>query len=227
MAALFPGSDAKLLEWSTTFNAGLSANFASLGMTSAQAASYTTVHNAFATALAAATTPATRTSITIAQKDLAKKNLKHLGGGYAMMLQGNPSVSNAQREALGLKPRVLPTPIPPPSTSPVIEIKGVTGWKVSIKLKSANGSHRGRPPLVSQAVVFSYIGATPPADITKWVYQGQTNKLLCDVQFPSTLASGTTVWLSAQWLNAKGESGPATFPVSTVLQGGNVIQQAA
>ena len=227
MPSLFPSSDAKLLEWSTVFNAGLAANFAALGMTSAQATSYTAVHTAFATALAAATTPATRTSITIAQKELAKTNLKHLGGGYAMMINGNPSVTNAQREALGLKPRLMPTPIPPPGTSPVIEIRGVTGWKVSIKLKSANGSHRGRPPLCSQAVVFSYTGATPPADITKWVYQGQTSKLVVDVQFSSTLASGTTVWLSAQWLNAKGESGPATFPVSTVLQGGNVIQQAA
>ena len=227
MATLFPGSDAKLLEWSTTFNAGLAANFALLGMTSAQAALYTTRHTAFAMALTAATTPATRTSITIGVKDEAKRQLKQLASGYSMMLQGNPSVSNAQREALGLRPRVMPTPIPPPGTSPVIEIKGVTGWKVSIKLKSANGSHRGRPPLCSQAVVFSYTGATPPADITKWVYQGQTSKLVVDVQFSSTLASGTTVWLSAQWLNAKGESGPATFPVSTVLQGGNVIQQAA
>jgi hypothetical protein len=99
----------------------------------------------------------------------------------------------------------------------------VTGYTVKIKLHdSASGSKRGKPAGVSGASVFSYAGATAPADISAWKFEGNTSKTAVEVAFPNTTAAGATVWLTAFWFNPRKQSGPACSPVNTNLQGGSV-----
>lgn len=225
--SFLPTVDSKLLAWSANFSALLTATPLAFSMTVGQATTYAAAHAAFATALTAATTPSTRTTENIVAKDAAKASLKTLAGSYGRMIQANVAVTDAQKISLGLTVRATPTPIPAPSDAPGLEVKSVTGWTVKIKLSdTASSAKRGKPPGVSGANVFSFVGATAPADMGLWKFEGGTGKTNVEVVFPNTVAPGTKVWLTAFWFNGRKQSGPACVPVGATLQGGSVSMAA-
>jgi hypothetical protein len=47
-----------------------------------------------------------------------------------------------------------------------------------------------------------------------------TTRAIARLLFPDTVASGATVWLSANWVSARGRTGPACAPVRFTIQGG-------
>jgi hypothetical protein len=119
--------------------------------------------------------------------------------------------------------RSAPSPIPPPADAPGLDILSVSGWTVKIKLHdTASSAKRGKPPGVTGASIFSFVGAEAPADIGSWQFEGNTGKTKGTVTFPNTLAAGAQVWITAFWFNGRKQSGPACAPVPTNLQGGGV-----
>jgi hypothetical protein len=192
----------------------------SFGLTPAQATAYAAVNSAFQAALTAATTPATRTRITIEQKNVARANLKSMAADLAKIIDGTSTVTDAQRIELGLSVRKTPAPIPAPATSPDIDIVATTGRTVKIRLHDSTVIGRGRPEGVEGAAVFSYVGATPPADTADWKFEMNTSKMVEDVIFAPEVPNGALVWLTAFWIGTRMESGPACTPVSTNIPGG-------
>lgn len=219
-----PTKDNDLANWSTNFSTRISAGAVSFGLTTALATSYATLHAAFLAAHAAAIVPGTRSASLVAAKNSAKLALLTNARDLYQIVQGTPSVTNAQREDLGITVRkVEPTPTPPPSAAPALNILSVSGWTVSIRLRDAvDAARRGRPLGVSGASVFSYVGPTPPGDIASWTFQGNTGKTKTVVAFDDTVAAGSRVWLTAFWFNGRKQSGAACAPVGTNLQGGSV-----
>jgi hypothetical protein len=145
----------------------------------------------------------------------------------AKLIEGTASVTNAQKFALRLNVRSAPTPVPVPSAAPGLDIVSVSAWTVKIKLHDTSSSaKRGKPPGVTGASLFSFVGATPPSDISSWQFEGNVSRTNVDVTFPNTIAGGTKVWISAFWFNNKKQSGPNSSPVSTNLQGGSVSMVA-
>lgn len=226
MAGFLPSSDSKLLAWSLNFNTLIVATPTVFGLSSAFATAYTALHNAFATGLAACD-PAIRTKSAVATKNTARTNLKNNARLLADLVNGTATVTNAQKLSLGLTVRHAPTPIPAPSDAPALDIKSVNAWTVSIRLHDATDSaKRGKPGGVSGASVFSFVGATPPADLGSWQFEGNTGKTTVDVTFPNTIAAGTKVWLTAFWFSPRKQAGPNCTPVSANLSGGSVSMAA-
>jgi hypothetical protein len=143
------------------------------------------------------------------------------------LVNGTASVTNAQKLALGLNVRAEPSPIPAPSSSPVIEIVSVNGRTVKIKLKATDSARRGKPAGVQGAAVFSYVGTAAPASTSEWKFEGNTNRTTVDVEFPETIPSGSCVWFTAFWFNPRSQSGPGSTPICTNLPGGAPIPMAA
>lgn len=225
-STMFPRTDAALLAWSLNFSTLITATPTAYGLTSAQATAYAAVHTTFATALAACD-PNSRNKSAVATKNTDRTNLKTQAKALASIVNGTLTVTLAQKIALGIPPRSAPSPIPAPSSAPAMEVGTVTGWTVKLKLHdSASGSKRGKPPGVSGASVFSFVGATPPNDMGSWTFQGNTGKTVIEVAFDTTNTPGTKVWLTAFWFNGRKQSGPACAPVSTNLQGGSVSMAA-
>ena len=111
----------------------------------------------------------------------------------------------------------------------------VTAWAVQLKLHdSSSSAKRGKLSGVSGASVFSFVGATAPADISAWKFQGNTGRTRVDVVFPNTNVPGAQVWpirqaqgrLTAFWFNGRKQSGPACSPVSAHIQGASVSMAA-
>ena len=225
MADTFPRSDAALLAFSLNFSTKLTANPVAFGISVAQATAYATVHGNFATAMAAAD-KALRTPSATAAKNTARTALKLAANQTMDIINGTPTVTVAQKLSLGMNVRVKPTPAPVPSTAPGIEVKSVSAWTVNIKLSdTANSAKRGKPPGVTGAMIYSYIGATPPVDMGAWTLEGMTGKTEQSITFANTNPGGTKVWFTAYWFNTRKQTGPSSVPITTNLQGGSVSMQ--
>ncbi len=224
MPGFLPDTDAGLLAWSSNFSTLITATPTAYGLTAGNATDYATAQTAYASALTAATEPSTRGNATVLAKDIARDELIALTRLFARQVGNTMSVTDLQRQALGLTIRdPEPSPIPPPADWPGVQVRKVVGRTVSLRLiNTENPTRRAKPPGVIGASIFTFVGTTPPTEITDWVFEGNTGKTLVDVTFPSTVPAGATVFITCFWFNGRKESGPACPPVSTNLQGGTV-----
>jgi hypothetical protein len=224
----YRGTDATVVTGSANFASVIATDFASLGLTSAQSTAFGTLNTTLQSAYSAAVDPTTRTRVTIAQKNLALKNMRSSAILLAKIIYATPTVTDAQLIGLGLLPRSTRTPIPAPSTAPVVEIGVVSGRLVNLRLRSADyPDRRGMEPGATGANLYSYVGATPPVDSRDYHFEGMTTRTIAQIVFPADVASGAIVWLSARWISDRGATGPASTPVSFNLQGGAVLPEAA
>ncbi len=222
-----PASDAGLLSWSANFSSKIATGFASFGLTSANATAYAAKQVAFASALTASTDPLTRGPNTVLLKNQCKAALVQISRQMAMQVTGTMTVTNAQRQSLNLTVRAQPQPIPPPGVAPALDIVSITGRTVRVRLHDADDASRRRPAGVTGCSVFSYVGATPPADTDPWKFEGSTTSVNFDVQFPMSVAPGTQVWVTAFWTNSKRQGGPACTPIGCNVGGGGAAPIAA
>jgi hypothetical protein len=218
-----PNADAALLNWSKNFTAQINADYGAYGLSLADATGYAALHASFAAAMVASA-PQIRSMVSTAAKNEARALLRTRASRLSSIIKGQPSVTDEQRITLGLNVRAKPTKSPRPDAAPWLSVEWVRGWTVRLRLSDASaGGKRGRPPRTSGAAVFSFVGAEPPTDASQWKFERNTGSTVVEVTFPSTIAAGTTVWLSAAWFNGAKQSGPASRPVRTNLQGGAAL----
>ena len=223
-----PSSDGKLVVWSNGFSAKLTATPTAFGATAAQATAYAALDTAFSTAVGVASDPATRTRGSVSAKNAARKPLVAMARELARIINAYPPITNTQRIDLGLTPRTgTVSPINPPTEAPVLEVAAAAGRLLTLKLRCIDSARRGKPAGVAGASLFSYVGTTPPADISLWKFEGSTTRTTFHLEFPPTVAAGAQVWLTAFWFNPRSQSGPACTPVSAYIAGGVVASQAA
>lgn len=209
-------------------NAQLKADAAGFGASAEESAALDDATGAFVAAYALAETPETRTRVNIEARDDARKALTAVIRPLVKRLQGWSGMTNAKRALLQITiADNEPTPVPVPETSPVIQIESVVGNRVTLRLRDADGSRRGRPPFVTGATVFSYVGEAAPGDISAWTFEGNIKDTFTVIDIPSAVAPGSKVFFTSFWRNNRDESGPATPPVSTNVQGGSVSKMAA
>lgn len=219
----FPPTDAGLLAWSLNFSTRITAAPVPLGLTAGQATSYATLHTNFSNAMAAID-PGERSKSLVSTKNLARTALKTSARQLASIIQGQPTVTDAQKIDLGLTVRNAPTPIPPPANAPGITIVATTGNTVKIRLTDlVDSANRGKPAGVDGASVFSFIGAAAPTEESEWNFEGVTSKTRLDIEFPETVAPGAKVWFTAFWFNNRKENGPAATAVGTNIPGGSAM----
>ena len=223
-SSFVPNSDERLLNWSASFRDQIVATPTAFFTTAAIAAAYSLVHNAYATALATALNKTTRTESTVATKDACKRTLQIQARSLGGMIQKNVNVTDAQKLGLGITVRATPSPIPPPSSQPLVEVISVTGRTVSLRFKStATIGKRGRPSGTAGLQVYSLVAAEPSQNPSDWTFCGTTSKTLMDVEFPATVAAGAQVWFVASWISPRLQTGPASNAVTTHLQYGNTV----
>ena len=221
-----PSKDGPLLNWMNQFSSEITSTPTAFGLVAGQATAMAALVATFATKYAASIDPATRTKQAVQEKNDAKKPMKVMARNLAKVIQAYPSLTNGQRVLLGLTVRDTPSPINPPTTAPVLEIVKTNGRLISIALREVGSERRGKPAGVSGATVFSYVGATPPADINAWKYEGEPTRTSFDVEFAPTVAAGAQVWLTCFWKNFRDQAGPACMPVSAYIAGGVVAATA-
>jgi len=210
----------------------LNADPARYGIDLPTAAAYEALHDAYAAAYQTASDDITRTKITITAKDLAKEALIDGPDGIREIVdfvQGRPETTDVMRAELQINIRAEPTPAPVPSVWPQMSILSVVGRTVTIRLEdSENPLNRGRPEDVASATVLMFVGEDAPTELTDWsFYTNATKVRSIPITFGSAIPAGSKVWVTAFWMNTRGESGPPAPALSTNIAENPVQSQAA
>ena len=224
--SFYYGTDAELYTGSQSFSTKITATPTAFGLVAADATSYAALNAIYETAYLEAVDPETRTKGKIAAKAQARVNLMAAAADLAKKIDGTSTVTDEQKIDLGLSVRATPTPIPAPDEAPNVDILERIGTTVKIKMHDGSGTRRGRPVGVQGASVFSHVGATPPATLGDWKFEGNTTRTKIDIQFNPTLPAGTIVWITCFWYSPRGLSGPGCTPVSAILAGGGMVMAA-
>jgi hypothetical protein len=220
MASFLPSTDTGLLSWAQNFYAVANATPGptGYGLTAAQLTAFNSLLTSYQTALAACD-PGVRSKAVVFTKNQAKANLVNDARLLAKVVQGTASVTDAQKATLGLNVRATPQPVPVPADAPSIDVVSVNSRTVTIRLHSSTvAGKRKRPVGVKGAAVFSYVGATAPADPSAYSFEGNTSMTTFDVTFPDTVVPGSVVWITAMWFNTRTQAGPAAAPVQAIIQ---------
>ena len=218
--------DASLRGQAAVMHAAVAAAAAAYGSTSAEMTQMEALVQTFADKLDLLDDPATRTEVVRQEKDTAKATLVAFMRSLGRRIQANPTVTAAMKVAATLPVHATePTPVPVPGTRATLKVVKVAGSNVVVLVTDElTPTRRARPAGYAGYEIFSWVVAggagneTPPADLEKWRYEGQSTRAEATVGYNAEDV-GKTVIIVARWFNRKGEVGPVSDPVIAVVAG--------
>jgi len=213
-----PSKDADVSSWGSNFSTLIAADPARYGMYPAEAATLSSAFSTFEQALQTATDPSTRTSVSITLKEGAKAAFVNLARTLAMIIKANQGVSDEDKVALGLNlPDLVPTPIPRPSTVPLLSVIAATPGEHTIRYADQNTpASRAKPFGVVQLVLFAAVETDSTDDFTKARFVGAFTKQPLAVSYDSVQAGKVaTYW--GQWNTRTGLLGPLSAPAAFTI----------
>lgn len=218
MRDVLPRRQSDMMEWAGLFNQHLNAapGPEQYGVTAAEAASYAVTLAEAQSAYAVANDPDTRTSVAVKAKDAALSALAAESRVLVKVIKARPSVTDAQRESLGIAPRkpARKSAVARPTQAPGLTVRGVRGWTALLRVTDREApSRRSKPDGVSGAVVRYFVGDKPPVSLAGWEYAGTTSVTATGFEVPGGLQPGTRVWFAACWQSPTFEPGPMSAPV--------------
>ncbi len=217
------GKEADIVTGSQMFATLISAQPTTYGLVAAQATAFSALNATLQTAYATWANRTTRTPVATDNKQLAIKNMRASAINLAKIIYSTPTVTDGQLNGLGLLPRETRTVRPVPTVAPIVTVLDVTGRLVKVRFENPlTEDRRAKPTGVVSINLFSYVGPVSPSDPRQYHYEGPSSRMTAEVLFPNTIASGSTIWLSASWVTQRGEMSVASEPISFTLQGGGI-----
>ena len=217
------GPEATMVAGSALFSSLINADAAAFGLTEELASEYAEIDSALQLAYQAATTPSTRTSVAIVEKNDLIKSMQRRAKSLSDIIRSTPTVTDAQLISLGLLVREKRKRRHVPDVPPLVRVISVVGRVVTIRVRDKESqSGRSKPFGARGAQLFSYVGEESPADPRDYYYECFTGRTTVQIILPNSVPSGATVWLSAKWVSARGETSIASVPISFTVQGGPI-----
>ncbi len=219
-----PRREAQRVTWLQILVRNLSPDPGAFGVPEAMFADLQAKVDAAAEAYRTATSRITRTPIAVMVKDELLAGATDAARRVARLVQATPAVDDSQRFRLGLTvPQTPVRVVAPPSEPPGMWILSSVGRTVKVRLYDTEATtRRGRPVSATGAAVFYFVGDHPPADGRLWEFKRNVSRTTFTLTFPSDLAPGTKVWLSAYWFSARAERSRMSRPTSVNLPGGSL-----
>ena len=209
-APYIPAKDADYDAWASNFATVIAGSPATYGLTSSDAAAITSANTSWHTAYILAVTPATRTSPTIAAKDVAKAASKVTFQSYAQIIQNNAGVTDMAKSAAGLTVRSTGrTPIPAPGTAPILGFVGATPLVATLKYAdTSTPSTKAKPFGALQLELWIDIEAIgTPGTLGAAKFYGLFTKSPLAVNFQSGDV-GKIAYYYGRWVTRRGLTGP-------------------
>ncbi len=221
-----PSRDTELLNFSVNFHAKVAGNPSVYNLTPDDAATLGGLVSAYSDALGIAVNPQTRTRSSVGGKNAARAAMVADLRALCRRVQAAPGVTVQQKIDLCLPvhSRTL-SPVPPPATAPAVNITDLLPGspRVGIKIIDNTDYHRrARPVGVAGAEIYSYVGTDfnrsviPPENLSDWRFEGLATKNTFNISFRQA-DLGQTAAIAARWVNGKGEAGPMSLPVRTMV----------
>jgi hypothetical protein len=204
-----PTKDNEFSVWSANFALVLSTAYAAYGLAASDATAISAADATWQAAYAVATTEATRTKVTVAAKDLARNQCKALERGYANVIQANSGITQDQKADLGLTIRdTTKSPIPAPTTSPILTIVGATPGQLTVRYADQNTPSARKKPVGAIALqLFAATSATVISDPSTLPLKASVTRNPVGLDFVSGDA-GKTAYIAGRWITRRGLVGP-------------------
>jgi hypothetical protein len=202
--------DAALAAASDNFATKITASAPSLGLTAAQATAYAAVNATWQSAYQTAVTPDTRTKSAIAAKNAARTAMRRMASDLAKIIDGTPTVTDAQRIDLGLATRPTPAPRPAPGTPNRFAVALAGDGALTLKWKCNNPRGTGGTMYqvwrrVGGTAPFEYLGGSGTKAFVDATIPAGTPQVTYQIQAVRSTAVGA--W--AQYTVSFGTSGAA------------------
>ncbi|HKQ48541.1 MAG TPA: hypothetical protein VJZ71_10760 [Phycisphaerae bacterium] len=156
-----------------------------------------------------ATAPETRTPVTVAQFAVVRAQVEPTIRTYAMFIKANFGVTPEDKVALGLNlDNPGNTPIPAPSTNPLLSMVGATQGEHTIRYADQNTpDKRAKPFGAAMILIFANIADEPDGNplTAKFIKVATVNPVA--VQY-SPADNGKTATLFGRWVTRRGLVGP-------------------
>lgn len=210
-----PAKDADLDAFGVNFHTLIAATPATYGLVAADATALAPFVTAYTAALATATDPSTRTQPTVAAKDTARVALVDQLRFLANKVQSASGVSDEAKADLGLTIRDTgPTPIPAPTTYPILAVVGATPLAHGLRYSdSATPAARKKPFGAVSMELRRSVGTVAATDPSAMDFLANVSRNPVSSDFVGADA-GKVASYAGRWINAKGQAGPWSAIVS-------------
>ena len=210
-----PAAQGPLLSWSQNLYYKLTAAPADFGATPEEVAPFATAQEAFKAAMATTNNPSTRTGPATQEKNLKKKAMIETIRPLVAAIQASPVMTDTKRDELQIPIRDdQPTPVPVPAEMPVLNVTSVSGRLINLQLLNKDMEKR-RPTGAKQVYLYWFAGPNPSENLQAWRFEGSSTLLNPQIVVNEDVVPGTKIWLTAQWVNPTGRTGPACAPVES------------
>lgn len=213
-----PTKQEDLATWATNFSALLTASPTTYGLAAGDASVVASAVGAYTTALTAALDPGTRTQVTVNTKDAARANLLAIVRPFAVNISNNPGVATNDKIDIGVNPRTnSPTPVPAPSTVPLLTFIAATPGQHTLRAADQNTPDtRGKPFGVIAMQLYAFVGTTVPTGPEDATFLGVYTKQPIGVNFiPADAGKKAYYW--ARWQTRTGLTGPWSTVLSQTV----------
>ena len=204
-----PRGDADFNAWQANFVTYANANLANLGLVLPDLLSILSAQAAWTPSLTAHVAAQANAQSARATKDGNRTTLETLIRALVRRLQASPSVSDAEREALGITvPDSGAAAVAIPSTRPICQIDTSQRLRHTIDFTDeSTPTRKAKPAGVMGVEIWVKIGATPPVDPSELTF------LAVDTRTPYTTDfdgadGGKQAHYMLRWVNTRGETGP-------------------
>lgn len=215
-----PSADSLFFNWVKIFAEFIDANFAALGLTTAQNTALQTILSKWLIDYPAhLSAQATATSLA-QKKDSTRDDIEKLVREYTALIQANSSVTNEQRAALGITvPKSTKTPSPVPATRPMAYVDNKNRLEHIIHFfDESTPKSKAKPEGVRACEIRMKIGGTPPTDEKELTYLASDTRSPYIVHFNGEDA-GKMAHYMLRWLNTRNEPGPWSETISVTISG--------
>jgi hypothetical protein len=226
MADWIPGTNLGKLDAFQTFSGGLAQRPEAYGVSADDAAEAVRIVVELRDAANVANNPLTRTPITMAamreKLSAAEKHLRRL----ATFIRHNPNVAAADLMGIGLVPKGEKRRILPPTTAPMLAIRGIIPGGHTVEfVDSATPDRRGKPDVAYRLELYvayspNYGSGADGVGMDTIVKTGTLHAVLtrnpAKVIHPNDRV-GSMANYAGRWINRRGEAGPFSQPVRMVL----------
>jgi len=171
--------------------------------------------------------PSVRTISLLQQKDAVKASAMGSCRVYAQIIKNNQGVDNESKSALGLHiDDNTPSPIPVPSTAPMLAITGAfSGEHIIRYVDETTPTSRRKPHGVQFIEIYRNIASGPNPVESDAEPVGLFGKQPVNIP-QDQVNTGLTSTYFGRWVNTKGEVGPWSLPIAMTIAFGGPVEQA-
>lgn len=213
-----PRADADLISWVSNFLDYANANSATLGIRAADITALQNTTTDFQTDFANNNAAQASAQAARQKKDDSREPLVALARSLVRQIQATASVTDSQRQSLGLNIKsTTRTAVGEPTTRPVATVDTSQRLRhvISFTDEETPGS-RAKPAGTMGCEIWVKVGPTPPVDPSECHYLATDTATPYTVEYDGADA-GKIAHYMLRWVNTRGERGPWSQTVSATI----------